>query len=219
MKIALLGNGKTGSKVLNYHKDTTVFNSKNPITTNELIKHDIIISFLPGPAFLENLDLILASKKPLVLASTGFELPTSIKDKLVENNTIWIHAHNFSLGINIVKNMIEKLSKITNLIDDGTFTLKETHHTQKLDAPSGTAISMDKWLNKKMEIISIREGDIVGIHALEFKSPEESITLTHEAHDRSVFAKGALWAAKMIIEKKITKPGLYSFNDLVQEYI
>ena len=112
--------------------------------------------------------------------------------------------------------MIETLSKAADLFDDSTFKIHEIHHTNKQDAPSGTAISFEKWLGHKTEITSERAGDIVGIHELSFESADEVITLKHTAKDRSIFARGALWASKIINENKDIPFGRTTFNDLVK---
>jgi 4-hydroxy-tetrahydrodipicolinate reductase len=216
MKIALLGKGKTGAEVLKLKSNVTVFDSKRKPNFESLAGHDIIISFLPGPIFLEYIPLLVDTKIPVITGSTGFSWPEDIDNILIKNEISWIYTHNFSLGINIVKRMIETLSKAANLFDDSTFKIHEIHHTNKQDAPSGTAISFEKWLGHKTEITSERTGDIVGIHELSFESADEVITLKHTAKDRSIFARGALWASKIINENKDIPFGLTTFNDLVK---
>ncbi|MFA5584285.1 MAG: dihydrodipicolinate reductase C-terminal domain-containing protein, partial [Bacteriovoracaceae bacterium] len=143
MKIALLGKGKTGSKVVELYKgDITVFDSKNPPTLEALKDHDVLISFLPGDAFLEYLPLFVESSRPMVIGSTGFTWPVELDSQLRENNISWIYGSNFSLGVVLTKILIGKMNKFLNLFEEKTFQLHEVHHTKKLDAPSGTALSM-----------------------------------------------------------------------------
>src|SRR5689334_7664275 len=141
MKIALLGTGRTGSKVLELTDgaDVTGFNEHNPPTVEALQGHDVAISFLPGPAFLEHIDVLLESGIPLATGSTGFEWPKDIDAKLKEQGTAWITASNFSLGMNLVYGMIRVLAKAPQLFDDFEFKLHEVHHIHKKDQPSGTS--------------------------------------------------------------------------------
>ncbi len=204
MKIALLGKGKTGSKVVELYKgDITVFDSKNPPTLEALKDHDVLISFLPGDAFLEYLPLFVESSRPMVIGSTGFTWPVELDSQLRENNISWIYGSNFSLGVVLTKILIGKMNKFLNLFEEKTFQLHEVHHTKKLDAPSGTALSMASWVDAPVDISSERTGDVVGFHALTMKTPREEITISHNALDRSLFAEGAIKAAQMIYEQKI----------------
>ncbi len=219
MKIALLGNGKTGQYVQSINPSVFVFNSSNQPTLESLAKVDIIISFLPGDIFQSYIPLLIKSKKPVVTGSTGFDWPSDIDKTLKENNLKWIYASNFSVGINIVKTMIETLSKASELFEDYSFSIKEIHHTKKIDAPSGTAISFQKWLDKPVQINSKRTGDIIGEHQLTFSTKEESISINHTAHDRSLFAKGALWASKILVEDSSIPYGLNNFNQIVSKHL
>jgi 4-hydroxy-tetrahydrodipicolinate reductase len=216
MKIALLGKGKTGAEVLKLDPNVTVFDSKDKPKLESLSGHDIIISFLPGPVFSEYIQLLIESKIPVITGSTGFDWPKDIDKTLINNKLSWIYAHNFSLGMNIVKKMIETLSKATELFPDSTFKIHEIHHTKKQDAPSGTAISFEKWLGHKAEITSSRTGDVIGDHELTFECDDEVITLNHSAKDRSIFARGALWAAQIMNEDSNIPLGLNSFNEIVK---
>ncbi len=156
MKIALLGKGKTGSKVIelasqNSELELTVFDSKTPISLEALNGHDIIISFLPGNVFKEVIPCLVECNIPVVTGSTGFDWPSNFDLLLKEKKQKWIYAHNFSLGINIVKEMIETLAKAQDLFNQSSYSIHEVHHTQKMDAPSGTAISFDNWLGDNIE--------------------------------------------------------------------
>ena len=219
MKIALLGAGKTGQKVAQLYPNTVIFNTQNIPTKEKLCECDLVISFLAGDIFLEYIDLLIESKIPVVTGSTGFDWPENAIKSIQENKLIWVRAHNFSLGMNIVKNMIETISKATELYDDVKFNIHDIHHTKKLDAPSGTALSWQDWLDQDAKITSERTGDVVGYHHLEMISSVEKIKVTHEALDRAIFAKGALWVAKKIYEKEFTKTGLNNFSDIVNQFL
>lgn len=219
MKIALLGAGKTGGKVLELHQNTIVFNSKNKPTVAGLRECDIVISFLSGDVFKEYIPILIESKLPVITGTTGFEWDQEHISKISKEKLIWVRAHNFSLGMNIVKSMIETLSKSTELYDDINFSIHDIHHTKKLDSPSGTAISWSQWLGKEANITAERTGDVVGYHHLEMDSPMEKIKITHEAKDRAVFASGAIWAAKKVLNDKTIQPGLMDFSSLVKKHL
>lgn len=220
-KLALLGTGKTGSHVLELAPskgfEVVSFNSKNPPTLEALSSCDVIMSFLPGEAFLGYVDLITQSKVPLVCGSTGFEWSDEIKNTIKTQGLTWLYATNFALGMNIVHKMIDELARARKLFSEYDFKMHEIHHTKKLDAPSGTALTWKKWLADDVEITSERTGDVVGTHIMTFNSAFERITLTHESLDRKIFAEGALWAAQKIITDKNLAGGLHSFEDLTMK--
>ncbi len=217
MKVAVFGKGKTGSKVIEILQEQTdliIFDSKTPPNKKDLLKVDALIAFVPSEVLYNYLDLFIDSKINLVSGATGLEWPSSINQRLVESNLKWISATNFSLGMNLIHKMISDVLKKVDLItNDYKFELSETHHTKKLDAPSGTAKSWHEWLHKDCEIESIREGDVIGLHELTLNLPSETIKLTHIAQDRSLFAKGSIKALKLL---KDLKPGLHKFEDVVR---
>jgi 4-hydroxy-tetrahydrodipicolinate reductase len=227
MKIALLGKGKTGSKVIELAKNSnhqvSIFDKENRPTLEKLTGHDVIISFLPGAPFLELIPLLLETKLPLVTGSTGFEWPIELDQELKNAKQTWIWGHNFSMGINLVKACLEVLGKAKKLFPEATFDINEIHHTQKRDSPSGTALSFQNWLSHDCKITSERTGDVVGIHQLNIKTDFEQIHLEHKALDRSIFANGAIYAATMMIEKKNTNckiaNGLLNFSTFMEQII
>ncbi|MBC7540958.1 MAG: hypothetical protein H7281_19205 [Bacteriovorax sp.] len=220
MKIALLGKGKTGGKVLELLLDGkiphTIFDSKNIPSADKLLGHDIIISFLPGEAFKSYVPLLVETKIPVICGSTGMTWPSHFDADLVEKEIKWIYATNFSLGMNIVHQMILLMSKANKIFDNYKFSLNEIHHIKKLDAPSGTAISWKSWAGHEMEITSERIGDVAGIHELTLSTPYEKISIRHEALDRKIFAEGALYAANKLFSDKSLAPGLHLFQDIVE---
>ncbi len=219
MKIALLGAGKTGKKVADLHPDTIIFNTSNPLSMEVLQECNIVISFLPGNAFIQYIPLLIESKKPVITGSTGFEWEQTWISKINEESLTWIRGHNFSLGMNLVKSMIEILAKATELYPKAQFSIHDIHHTQKLDSPSGTAISWKKWLNQEAKITAERTGDVVGYHHLEMESEVEKIKITHEAKDRAIFASGAIWAAQQIVASPEKYKGLINFDNLVKDIL
>jgi len=226
MKIALLGKGKTGGEVLKLIRSrpdysVTVCDRDNPPSKERLAGHDVIISFLPGDAFLDTIPELLETRIPVITGSTGFEWPggrTAFSDGLAQQGLTWVHAHNFSLGMNLMHEMIKILGMADSLYDEVNFSLHEIHHTGKKDAPSGTAISWKEWLGKPVEITSERTGDVIGEHALTLATPFEQITISHSARDRQIFASGALWTAEQVLNNsQVAGPGLHSLRDLAMQ--
>lgn len=219
MKIALLGAGKTGKKVLDLHQMTTVFNTTNPPTKEQIKEYDVVISFLPGEAFVEYIPMLIESRVPVVTGSTGFSWNEQITNTLKENNLKWINSHNFSLGMNLVKSMIETMSKAEILFNDAEFNIHDRHHIHKVDSPSGTALSWKDWLGHEVNITAERVGDVIGYHHIEMHTPVESIKIVHEAKDRAIFARGALWAADKVVHDSSVEHGLTHFSELVKKHL
>jgi len=214
MKIALLGKGKTGSKILDLRSDVTVFDSKNKPTSGKLQGHEVIISFLPGETFYELIPMLLETGIPVVTGSTGFHWPSNIDQILKEKNAGWIYASNFSIGVFVIKQLMQTISKYASLFENKKISIHEIHHTQKKDAPSGTALSMRDWLNLNAEMSSERTGDVIGFHEMTLDTGSEKIKISHEALDRKLFAQGAIWAAEYLVKNKTS--GLHSFQSIIE---
>ena len=218
MKIALLGMGKTGSKVLEDKKNQVIgFDSKNMPTFEKLETFDVIISFLPGEAFKSYIPLLIETKLPVVVGSTGFEWPHNLHQILKDKNLSWIYSSNYSLGVALVKQVLQKISQARSFFPEHKSTIHEIHHIHKKDAPSGTALSMQDWLGDQCHITSERTGDVIGFHELVFDAGSEKIKITHEALDRKLFAEGAIWSAEFLFKNKV--PGLNSFHDILERTI
>lgn len=215
MKIALLGNGKTGQYLEQIHEDIVVFNSKNLPTLEKLQICDVIISFLPGEVFFNYIPLLIETKKPVVTGSTGFTWPKDIQKNLKDQKLTWVYAHNFSIGMVIIQKVLKLLGTLSKISKESEISIHEVHHTKKLDAPSGTALSFEKWLGQKTTITSERTGDVVGIHTVNIENQVEKISLTHEAKSRRIFAEGALMAANLILDNKVDI-GLNEFNNIIE---
>ena len=230
LKLALLGRGKTGSKVIDlvnqenesrkeagFSIELTTFHRQKPPTFEDLKSKDVILSFLPGEPFKELIPLLIEVEKPVVTGSTGFSWPSDLGESLKSKNLTWVYGSNFALGMNLVKEVIEIMGKANQLFDrEPNFSIHDIHHTKKLDSPSGTALSWQDWLSKKASITSERVGDVVGIHELSLKTKFENISLRHEALDRKVFAHGALWASKRIL-KGSWPSGLLPFSEIAKK--
>lgn len=216
MNYAIIGNGKTGSHVAKLLKEADltfeIFDSKNIATKEKLQAFDVAICFVNGPVFESLIDTLLDSKINLVTGATGLEWTDHLSKKVKESNCKWIKASNFSIGMNLVHKMISDcLVKANLLFKEYEIGLHEVHHTKKLDAPSGTALKWKEWAKTDSEITHERIGDVVGDHTIELKTPNEIITLRHQATDRSIFASGAIKACEYFDDLDF---GLYDFEDL-----
>jgi 4-hydroxy-tetrahydrodipicolinate reductase len=219
MKIALLGKGKTGSKVFEIApQEVTIFDSTHLPSVEKLKEHTVVISFLPGDAFLELMPMLIEARVPVVTGSTGFKWPSDFDKTLQDKGLVWIYASNFSLGVVVLKQLIEKLHQVGHLFQEKSFSIHEVHHTKKLDSPSGTALSMTEWLKEPCKMSSERVGDVIGLHTLTMETSGEIIRIEHEAKDRKLFAEGALWAARYLLENKLS-PGLHAFQKVVENHL
>jgi 4-hydroxy-tetrahydrodipicolinate reductase len=236
MNIALIGYGRMGHEieaiaVRRGHRIGLIIDIDNQddLSAEKVAGIDVAIEFSsPGAAF-GNISRCLGLAVPVVSGTTG-----SLGDyeKLVtickENNTSFIHSSNFSIGVNLLFRINEELARFMSKYEDYSVSVEEIHHTKKLDAPSGTAISLangiidkhpgyKKWCfeDEKSEncirIGSVREGDVPGIHTVTWDSEIDTISLRHEAKNRKGFAMGAVMAAEFIHSKK----GVFTMRDVM----
>ncbi|MBT3982191.1 MAG: hypothetical protein HOE90_12605 [Bacteriovoracaceae bacterium] len=220
MKVAIVGTGKSGgllTQLINQGDIVGPFNSKNPPTPEALSKADVIITFTSAEVFASLVPIFLESKTPVVSAATGFDYSSELAKTIKDQKLKWLYASNFSMGVNLLRRVLKTLNAAKEILNSPSIRIEETHHIHKLDAPSGTALSMKDWLGLDAEMISHREGDVVGIHTLLIESEYEMISLTHKAKNRKLFASGAIWAAEYFC-KNIKAPGLYSFDDVLDDY-
>lgn len=202
-KIGVIGTGKTGSQVINLLGNRAVpFNRQNPVTKDNLHLLDGVIVFVSPDGASEVLQHVLDAGLPVVWGTTGFELPKNLHDSVAESGTAWVVASNFSIGMVLIEKIIHEIGEFSKLLEDPVFEIHETHHTEKKDKPSGTALSWRKWLNQPVSIQSERRGDVAGIHELVVESRGEILTLRHEAKDRTLFAAGAVRAMELLLENK-----------------
>ncbi len=225
MRIALLGNGKTGSRVNRLASirgnEVSVFDTNNIPTKERLLGQDVIVSFLPGDAFQTYIPLLIESQVPVISGSTGFHWPDgweSMAERISTEDLLWIQCGNFSLG-NLALIPVLELLGGHPAVQNFKPLIQEWHHIQKKDAPSGTALMWHDAFGSQAEIRSYREGDIIGVHELTLSSGTEKITLRHEVSDRDVFAHGALFLADFIIRNRPDiRSGLYTMHDLMDSY-
>ena len=173
---------------------------------------DVILDFSSPSSLDDLLTHAMKFKKPLVIGTTGYSKKDLEKIKRASKKIPILYSSNFSLGIAILKRLI----KTVNMhFSKSSVDIVEKHHIHKKDKPSGTAKELSFLIkDKKVNISSIRAAEFVGEHSICFNTEEEMITLSHKAHTREVFAKGALLAAKFIQDKA---PALYFFENIVEE--
>jgi 4-hydroxy-tetrahydrodipicolinate reductase len=220
MKIGVLGKGKTGGKVIELAGDgVVVFDRTHPLTVEEARVLDGLICFTPGEVFLEHIEVLIESKILVVSGATGCALPQDLDQRLKNAELSWVWASNFSLGMAVVRLMIEQMKTARQLFPNINASIHEVHHTKKLDAPSGTALSWKEWFEGDVTITSERTGDVIGLHTLTVNTPSEKISLEHEAQDRRLFAEGALWALNQLHSMPPNQRpyGLIDFHALVRQ--
>jgi len=221
MKISLFGVGKTGSKILDVvAKDDEVmaYDSKTQPKLEILKQSDVNIVFVPMDKFIELSPLLLDSGLPTIVGTTGPSWPAELLQQIEQRRLHWIWGTNFAIGMRIIKKMLEAFAVAPDIYENYKFKIHEVHHTQKLDAPSGTAKSWAEWLGKPCEITFERTGDIVGDHSLTLQTPYEQITLEHHAHDRRIFAAGAVWAARALLHNPPSEYGCIRFEDFTDKH-
>jgi 4-hydroxy-tetrahydrodipicolinate reductase len=236
MKIALIGYGKMGKEIeqiakFRNHEIVLKIDLSNidDFTSENLQKADVAIEFTSPESAVNNITKILNSKTPAVVGSTGWlKEYDKMKDVCIENDTALLVASNFSLGVNIFFKVNKMLAQIMNSQEDYEVSVKEIHHTHKLDKPSGTAITtaqgiienFDKktsWTleNKAQEneifIDAIREEEVPGTHTVKYESDIDILEFSHIAKNRKGFALGAVIAAEFLHHKK----GIFTMNDVL----
>ncbi len=236
MKIAIIGFGKMGQMIEKIaldrgHEKVVVFDPalENPLLAKNLKEIDVAIEFTTPESAPGNYLVCIEAGVPVVSGTTGWlHRWNEITEAVTLRNTGFFYASNFSLGVNLFHKLNTDLAKL--MAKHGSYSphIEEIHHTQKYDAPSGTAISLaedifrenasfNNWvLNKTKDkndlpIFSIREGNVTGIHTVSYVGDIDKISIKHEAFGRDGFALGAVLAAEFLNGKK----GLYSMKDLL----
>ena len=225
MRFVLLGAGKTGAVVAEVattrgHTVEIIEEGANhngaALTKKRLAGIDVVMDFTSPKAVMANIEATVRAGTNMVVGTTGWysELP-HVRNQVERAGTGFIWASNFSIGVNLFFAIVREGAKALNYGYEARIT--ETHHIHKLDAPSGTAVSLAKTLEqcggKKIPIDSVREGEVVGVHSVELMSSADKITLTHDASNRRGFAEGAVRAAEWIKGKR----GFYEFQEVFSE--
>ena len=231
MKIALFGYGKMGKvidKIAKNRGHKIIYRIDENRINYDLKKVDVAIDFSTPKAAFSNINMALENSIPIISGTTGWLDHYNKAVKLCnEKNGAFLYASNFSLGVNIFFEINRQLAKIMNNYPEYVIKMKEIHHIEKIDAPSGTAITLaesiiketdyQKWsLNKdfKENEISIeaqRLSDKTGTHEVIYKSEIDEIKIKHAAENREGFGLGAVIAAEWLIGKK----GVFSMKDVL----
>jgi 4-hydroxy-tetrahydrodipicolinate reductase len=225
MQICVLGRGKTGSLVASVaeqrgHRVRVLSAADNPhgsaLTAGNLEGVDVIVDFTTPHAILENIEACVGAGRNMVVGTTGWydEIP-KVRRWVEQKGTGFLYAANFSVGVNL---FFEVARTAAAALEHQYFgQIFERHHAQKKDAPSGTAVALQKVIadasRTELEITSFREGDVVGMHELTLDSPNDTIYLCHDAKSRRGFAEGAVRGAEWLTGKK----GFFDFRSVWKE--
>jgi len=237
MNIALFGYGKMGRAIEAFavSRDHTIIariDSQHPKSDFQFDETDVIIEFSRPEFAVDNIRFAIDKKIPIIVGTTGwYSHLEEIAAYSKANEGAVLHATNFSLGVNIFFAVNRYLAGIMNDFKDYSASVVEIHHTQKLDAPSGTGISLAEqiiaqndrytgWKNEASKgeadgedlcIESLRLPDVPGTHEIKYTSTIDSIELKHTAHNRDGFAQGSVFAAEWIQGKK----GIFTMQDVL----
>lgn len=247
MKIALLGYGKMGRIIEQFAQNRSHEivlrideNSLDQLTVENLRNADVAIDFSTPQSVMRNIEICFEAKLPLVVGTTGwYGQLQNVKDKCIESNNALLYGSNFSIGVNIFFYVNRILAKVMNPYPQYDAQVEEIHHTQKLDSPSGTAITIaegilesldrkDEWVNNLVDegeqvanqpnqllIESLRIEDVPGTHTVIYSSEVDEIEFKHTAHSRAGFALGAVIAAEWLRGKKgfFSVENIFEFNN------
>lgn len=230
MKIALLGYGKMGKTIekLALEKGhAIVFKSNQKTSEGNFESADVAIEFSSPEAAIQNISKALDGRIPIVSGTTGWlEDYDKMANLCHERNGSFIYASNFSIGVNLFFSINEFAAKLLAPWKDYNVSIKEIHHTEKKDAPSGTAISIAEGILKfsdkrdwkldgtkqdELRVVAKREKDVKGTHIVSYDSEIDTISIKHEAHSREGFAMGAIMAAEWLQNKK----GIFTMKDVL----
>ena len=230
MKIALLGYGKMGKAIeeIALQRGHQIVIKTSDEDGYDITQADVAIDFSVPKAAFFNIAKCLKHGVPVISGTTGWlDNYENIVSICKEENGAFIYASNFSLGVNIFFELNKNLAKMMSQLKQYNVSIEEIHHTQKLDAPSGTAITLaegiisehseySKWLlnetkEKAIPINAKRIDSVPGTHIIDYSSITDSIQLTHTAHNRQGFALGAIIAAEWILDKK----GIFTMKDVL----
>lgn len=234
MKILLIGYGKMGKAIeaIALKRNHTIVGKVD--THAELLQFngtaDAAIEFSQPDAVVENLRFCFDKKIPVACGTTGWLAhKTAMEKECLDKGAAFFYASNYSLGVNLFFKLNEYLAKLMNGRSDYSISIDETHHTQKKDAPSGTAITLAEGIiknnplkkNWKLEdnsnpadvmIKSFRIDPVPGTHVIRYQSTVDDIEIKHTAHSREGFALGAVLVAEWLAGKK----GVYSMDDFLK---
>ncbi len=237
MKIALIGYGKMGKTIeqLALEKGYEVvlkvdIQNAQTWTNDQLKQADVAIEFTQPESAIQNITRCFECGVPVISGTTGWvEKMDEVNEACKKMDGGFFYASNFSIGVNLFFKLNKILAEMMEAYDSYDISMEEIHHTQKLDAPSGTAITLAEGLLEKVSrksnwvkesanqenelpIFSKRIENVPGTHSISYDSEIDSIEIKHTAHSRLGFAKGALMAAEWMNGRK----GIYGMNDLLK---
>ncbi|MCT4698200.1 4-hydroxy-tetrahydrodipicolinate reductase [Tenacibaculum haliotis] len=230
MKIALLGYGRMGKEIekIALQRGHEIIIKTSGKEVYDITKADIAIDFsIPTSAF-NNISNCINNQIPVISGTTGWlDKYDAITELCNDKKGAFIYASNFSLGVNVFFELNKQLAKMMNALSEYDIAIEEIHHTKKLDAPSGTAITLaegiidhstkNEWeLDKttsdnNIPITAIRTPDVPGTHTVTYQSAVDTINIKHTAHNRHGFALGAVVAAEWLVNKT----GVYTMRDVL----
>jgi 4-hydroxy-tetrahydrodipicolinate reductase len=230
MKIALLGYGRMGKEIekIALSRGHEIVIRKDVDTIIDINLADVAIDFSVPSSAYNNITNCINNNVPVISGTTGWlDKYNDAVALCKEKNSAFIYASNFSLGVNIFFELNKQLAKMMSTLEDYTISMEEIHHTKKLDAPSGTAITLaegiienssknnweldEKTSEENIPIVAKRIPDVPGTHTVWYDSEVDSIEIKHTAHSRKGFALGAVVAAEWILGKK----GVFSMKDVL----
>ena len=236
LNIALIGYGKMGKAIeeIALQRGHTVvlkidINTMDQFTKEKLIQCDVAVEFTSPHSAVENIITCLRAGVPVISGSTGWlERWEEVKTICEQQQGALLYASNYSVGVNIFFEVNKRLALLMNQHTDYEVSMTEIHHTEKKDAPSGTAITLaeqilehigrkKQWINQQslspgdLSIISERIDPAPGTHIVKYSSPVDDIEIIHTAHNRKGFATGAVLAAEFLQNKK----GIFSMKDVL----
>ena len=225
MNLLVLGRGKTGSLVADLarerrHHVQVLSGADNTnaraLTADLLAPFNAVIDFTTAAAVVANAEACIRARKSIVIGTTGwYEHLPHLRDLALAANTGFLYGSNFSIGVNLFFEIAQAAGAACQF--DYSGQIFERHHAGKKDAPSGTALTLQKIIREsgehELEIVSFREGDAVGMHEVVFNSPADRIYLCHDAKSRRGFAEGAVRAAEWLVGKS----GVYDFRTIWRE--
>ena len=228
MKIALLGYGRMGQAIekIAIDRGHTIVAKIDKDNPDEAYEADVAINFSVPMAAYENITSAIDKKIPVVCGTTGWlDRLDEVETLCQQNEGAFLYASNFSLGVNLFFELNVKLADMMQKQPLYTASIEGIHHTQKLDKPSGTAITLAEGIpsagnvwhlvednGEGVPITSIRKDEVPGTHTVTHRSEIDEISITHTAHNRTGFALGAIIAAEWIQNKK----GIFSMRDVLQ---
>lgn len=225
MQLLILGRGKTGSLVAEIarerrHHVQVLSGADNAnaraLTPDLLAPFNAVIDFTTPSAVVANAEACIRGRKSVVIGTTGWydQLPR-LRELALAANTGFLYGSNFSIGVNLFFEIVQTAGAACQF--DYSGQIFERHHSQKKDAPSGTALTIQKIIRDssqhELEIVSFREGDVAGMHEVVFNSPADRIYLCHDAKSRRGFAEGAVRAAEWLVGKS----GVFDFRTIWRE--